>query len=81
MHPERLVPWHDHVLRGVSPGRRLFEVGAELGRTPRMERDRVGRRPKVLLRHQVRVDVVVRECAVLVGACDTVDAEPPLASW
>ena len=42
-----------------------------------MALDRVGGRSQVPLRHQVRVDVVVGDRAVLVGAGDAVDAEPP----
>ena len=78
MHAERVVPGDDHVLRGVAPGCRLFEVGAELGGMARMTRDGVGRGAEVLLRHEVRVDVVVGERAVLVGARDAVDAEASL---
>ena len=41
-------------------------------------RRRRGRGSEVLLRHQVRVDVVVGDRAVLVGPGDPVDAEPAL---
>ena len=60
------------------------QAAASSGSTPssrgvsRVPRDGVGGRAQVLLRHQVRVDVVVGERAVLVGAGDAVDAEAPL---
>ena len=75
---ERLVPRDDHVAGGVSPGRRLLEVGAERGGVAGMTGDRVGGGAQVPLREQVRVDVVVGDRAVLVGAGDAVDAEAPL---
>ena len=78
MDAERLVPRDDHVARGVAPGGRLLEVDAELGGAARVARDRVGRGAQVPLRHQVRVDVVVGDRAVLVGAGDAVDAEAAL---
>ena len=75
---ELLVVGDDHVLGGVAPGRRLLEVDAELGRVTRVARDGVGGRAQVPLRHQVRVDVVVGDRAVLVGPGDAVDAEAAL---
>ena len=75
---EGLVPGNGHRLGRVPPGRRLFEVGAEGGGMPRMALHGLGRRAQVPLRHQVRVDVVVRDRAVLVRPGDAVDAEAAL---
>ena len=78
MDAERLVPGNDHVVRSVSPDRGFLEVGVELGGKARVASDRVRRGAQVLLREQVRVDVVVGDRAVLVRAGDAVDAEPTL---
>ena len=51
---------------------------SELGGEARVASDRVRRGAKVLLREQVRVDVVVDDRAVLVRAGDAVDAEATL---
>ena len=75
---ERLVPRDDHVVRGVAPGGRLLEVGAERCRVAGMARDRIGGGAQVPLREQVGVDVVVGDRAVLVRAGDAVDAEAAL---
>ena len=66
--------------RGVAPGRRLFEVGAERGRVPGMARDGVRGRARFRWASEVGVDVVVRDRAVLVRAGDAVDAEAPFGS-
>ena len=76
--PEGLVPRDDHVLGRVPPCRRLLEVGTESGGVPRMAPDGLGRRAQVPLSHQVGVDVVVGDRAVLIGAGDAVDAEEAL---
>jgi hypothetical protein len=44
----------------------------------RLALGRVGRFPQISLRHQVRVDVVVGDRAVLVGTGDAVDPKTPL---
>ena len=75
---ERLVPWDDHVARGVAPRRRLFEVGTERCGVAGMTGDGVRSSAQIPLCEQVGVDVVVRDRAVFVGAGDAVDAEAPL---
>ena len=72
---EQVVPGDDDVARRVAPGRRLLQVGPELGGAARVAGDGVGGGAEVLLREQVRVDVVVGDGAVLVGAGDAVDPE------
>ena len=57
----------EHRPRGVPPGRELGVVDAELAGALRMSLGGVGRGAQVALRHQVGVDVVVGERAVLVG--------------
>ena len=78
MDAERLVPWDDHVARGVSPGCRLFEVGTERCGVAGMTGHCVGSGAQIPLCEQVGVDVVVRDRAVFVGAGDAVDTEAPL---
>ncbi len=56
----------------------LLVVDAERGGAPRMALGGVGGGAQVPLRHQVRVDVVVGDRAVLVGAGDAVDPEAPV---
>jgi hypothetical protein len=75
MDAELFVPGDDHVARGVTPGRGLLQVGAESSGVTRMARDGVGCVNEVLLREQIRVDVVVGDRAVLVGTSDPVDPE------
>ena len=72
-----LVEGDQHRLRGVAPGGRLLRVDAELGGPVGVAFDGVGGQAQVSLRHQVGVDVVVGDGAVLVGAGDAVDAKAP----
>ena len=78
MDAERLVPWDDHVLGCVSPGGCFLEVGAECGGVAGMTNDPVRGGAQVPLGEQVGVDVVVGDCAVLVGTGDPVDSEAAL---
>ena len=73
---QALVVGDVHVLGRVPPGRRLLGGDAELlaGLVGELGRD-VGGGGEVGLRHQVRVDVVVLDRAVLVRAGDALDAE------
>ncbi len=67
-----------HRIRGVPPRGRLLGVDPEGPRLVQEALGGVGRRHQIPLRHQVRVDVVVGDRAVLVGAGDAVDPEPTL---
>src|SRR5207247_2220257 len=62
---------------GVPPGSGFLEVGSELGGVAGMAGDGVGGGAEIPLREQIGVDVVVGDCAVLVGTGDAVDAEAP----
>ena len=62
--------------RGVAPGGRLLGVDTERCGAVGVAFDGVGGQAQVSLRHQVGVDVVVGDRAVLVGAGDPVDAKP-----
>ena len=75
MHAELVVVRDDHALGGGAPRRHLLGRDAELARAVLMALAGGGGAEQVLLRHQVRVDVVVDDRAVLVGAGDAVDAE------
>ena len=74
---ELLVVGDEHRVGGVAP------AGASSSSTPSSaarcgwRSSGVGRGAQVALRHQVRVDVVVGDRAVLVGAGDAVDPEAP----
>ena len=70
-----LVVGDEHRLRGVTPGGGLLVVDAELGGALGMARHSVDGRAQVPLGHQVRVDVVVGDGAVLVRSGDAVDPE------
>ena len=74
---------HVHVLGRVPPAGRLLGVDAELAGPVRVPVGRVGGgRDQVPLGHQVRVDVVVGDRAVLVRAGHPVDVETArAASW
>src|SRR6266542_1853441 len=78
VHAARLVPREKHVAGGGPPGGGFFSVDGELRGAMRVAGDGVGCRIEVPLREQVGVDVVVGECAVLVGSGDAVDAEAAL---
>ena len=75
VHAQRLVVRDQHGLRRIAPRRRLLQSDSELGAAIAVPGDRVGRRAQVLLGHQVGVDVVVGDRAVLVRARHAVDAE------
>ena len=75
MDAERVVPGNDHRVRGIAPGGSLLEIGAEQRRVARVKCDGVRSRAEVSLRDEVRVHVVVRDGAVLVGPGDPVDPE------
>ncbi len=65
-------------LGGVAPGGCFLHVNAELVSAIRMTLDGSSCRPEVVLCHQVGIDIVVGDRAVLVGAGDAVDAKSPL---
>ena len=75
MHAELLVVWDEHGLGRVPPGGHLIRVDPELLGTLRVALDGVGCCLQVLLRHEVGVDVIVGDGAVLVRAGNAVDAE------
>ena len=76
MNPQCFVVGDKHRRRGVPPAGRLLEVDAELSGAIAMPFDGGGRQQQVPLRHQIGVDVVVCDGAVLIGAGDAVDPEP-----
>src|SRR5262249_56996310 len=75
---ERLVVGDEHALGGVTPAGRLLQVDAEFAGPVRVPFGRLGGRQQVMPGHQVGVDVVVGEGAVLVRAGDAVDVEPAI---
>ena len=75
VHAQRLVVGDVHRLGGVAPGGGLLVVDAEVPGDVGVAVGGVGGGAQVLLGHQVGVDVVVGDRAVLVGAGDPVDAE------
>ena len=78
MHADYLVVGDGHGRRGIAPGRGLLRVDAQFPGPLRMAFRQVGGAQQVPLGHQVGVDVVVGDGAVLVRAGDPVDVEPPL---
>ncbi len=66
-----------HPLGGLAPAGDLVAVHAECAGRLGIALRRLGRRAQVLLRHEVGVDVVVGEGAVLIRSGDAVDAEAP----
>jgi hypothetical protein len=79
MDSQRLVVRNDHAGGRLPPAVHLFVVNAEFGGTVAVPRGRVSGRRQVLLRHQVRIHVVVGNGTVLVGASDSVDSESAVA--
>ena len=77
MDPKVGVIRDDDRLCGVAPAGRFLFVDAQARGNLGSALDHVGGAAQVALRHQVRVDVVVGDGAVLVGAGDAVDPEPP----
>jgi hypothetical protein len=75
MHASRLVVGDEHGLGRVPPGGRLIGTDIELPGALRVALDGVGRCPQVLLRHEVGVDIIVGDGAVLVRTGNTIDAE------
>jgi hypothetical protein len=71
-----VVVRHGHGGRGVPPRRRLLLVDLEAAGVVLESAGGVGRTAQVPLRHEVGVDVVVAERAVLVGARHAIDVEP-----
>ena len=78
VHAECDVVGDVHVLGGVPPAGRFLQVDAEFAGTVGIPLRRFRGRQQVMPGHQVRVDVVVGEGAVLVRAGDAVDVEPAL---
>jgi hypothetical protein len=72
-----LIEGDEDRLRGVAPGRRLLRVDADLGGPLGVAFDGVGCQAQVSLRHEVGVDVVISDGAVLIGAGHPVDAKAP----
>jgi hypothetical protein len=79
VHLEALVVRDEHVLGRVAPGRCFLGRHAQFPGVGRALGGQVGGGGQVVLRHQVRVDVVVLDRAVLVRAGDALDAEPALS--
>src|SRR5262249_16338001 len=75
VHAERLVVGDVYGLRGVPPACRLLGVDAQLAGPVGGPFGHVGRPERVGTPHQVRIDVVVGDRAVFVGAGDAVDVE------
>ena len=75
VHLEDLIPRDAHVRGRVAPGGRFLRGHVELARLFLELFHQVGGGGEVVLRHQVRVEVVVLDRAVLVRAGDAVDAE------
>ncbi len=75
VHAEGLVVRDRHAGRGVPPGRGLLVVHSEFVGPVRMAGGRVGCGQQVLSRHQVGVEVVPGDGAVLVGSGHAVDVE------
>ena len=65
--------------RRVSPASRFLRVDSQLAGPVRIALRRLGGGQQVVLRHQVRVDVVVGDGAVLVRSGHPVNMEPALA--
>jgi hypothetical protein len=78
VHAERLVVGDGHGLRRVPPGGGFLVADAEFAGAVGVPFGRVGGGEQVCLRHQVGVDVVIGEGAVLVRAGDPVDVEVAL---
>ena len=75
VHAQALVPGDVHLVRGLVPRLHLDVGHGERSGTAGVAPDGAGRAAEVPLGHEVRVDVVVGDGAVLVGAGHAVDAE------
>src|SRR5215207_8041625 len=75
MHAERLVVGDEHGPGRLPPFGRLIGTDTELPGAVRVALDGVGCCPQVLLRHEVSVDIIIGDGAVLVGTGNAVDAE------
>src|SRR5262245_46717557 len=75
MNTKLIVEGNEHAIRGSTPARHFLQGDAEVVSLVLMPLARTGGGDQVPLGHQVRVDVVVRDRAVLVRSRDTVDAE------
>ena len=73
----RVVVRDQHRVGRVTPASGLLGVDAQLGGAIGIALNRVGSGEQIALCHQVRVDVVVGDRAVLVRSGDTVDAKAP----
>jgi hypothetical protein len=80
MNAQLLVVGDDDRRCGVPPAGCLLRVDAELGCAIGVPLDGVCRQPQVPLRHQIGVDVVVCDGAVLVGPGDPSMRNRPSAS-
>ena len=78
VHAQRLVVGDSHGLRHVPPGGGFPVAHTEFAGAGGLPFGRVGGAEQVCLRHQVGVDVVVGDGAVLVRAGDPVDVEAAL---
>src|ERR1700737_2922251 len=76
MDGERVVVGHIRAVGGVAPAGYFLLIDAEFAGRLGVAVGGVGGRAQILLCHQVGVDVVVCDGAVLVRAGDSVDAEP-----
>src|SRR4051812_601457 len=74
---QRFVVGDEHRLGGGAPLGGLVGVSPELSSQSRMALRAVCSRPQVALRHQVGVDVVLDERAVLVWSGHAVDPKAP----
>ena len=75
VNPQSLVERNQHVLRGGAPTRHFVRGDSEFARLILMTFADVGGAQHISLRHEIRVDIVVRDSAVLVRAGDSVDAK------
>ena len=77
MNLQRLVVRDQHRLGGIAPAGALLLVDSEVVGAVGVALDGRGGGPQILLRHQVGVDVVVSNRAVLVRTGHAVDPEVP----
>ncbi len=75
-HSQALVVGDEHLLSRLAPTGGLVGVHAQSACLLGMALHRLCRPAQVVLGHEVGVDVIVSDSAVLVGSGDAVDAEP-----
>src|SRR6266487_1942264 len=71
-----LIVRHKHLISSIAPTGDLFGIYTQCVCHRGMALHRLDCRMQIMLRHEIRVDIVVSDSTILVGSSDSVDAEP-----